>query len=134
VIAVDTDYGNASSVSSYPLQAFASGGNDQFQGHKDDSESGLHYNLARYYDPAISRWAAADSVTARVFDPQSLNKYAYVRNDPINHVDRDGKDWYCTPLGSVDCTWNYFIGAGDYAFILALFNNWGGWSANVQPA
>jgi RHS repeat-associated protein len=71
---------------------FAFGGNDQFQGHKDDPESGLHYNLARYYDPKISRWAAADSVTARVFDPQSLNKYAYVRKNPVNLVDPDGKD------------------------------------------
>jgi RHS repeat-associated protein len=110
VIAVDTDYGNASSVSSYPLQAFASGGNDQFQGHKDDPESGLHYNLARYYDPAISRWAAADSVTAPVYDPQSLNKYAYNRNDPINLVDPYGKQYaaggespsYCDIYGAVD--------------------------------
>jgi RHS repeat-associated protein len=77
----------------HSLQAFSSGGDDQFQGHKDDSESGLHYNLARYYDPKISRWAAADSVTALVYDPQSLNKYAYVRNDPINRVDPDGRDW-----------------------------------------
>jgi RHS repeat-associated protein len=76
----------------HSLQAFASGGNDQFQGHKDDSESGLRYNLARYYDPATSRWAAADNVTTRVYDPQSLNKYAYVRNDPMNLVDPDGLD------------------------------------------
>jgi uncharacterized protein RhaS with RHS repeats len=70
----------------------------------------LHYNLARYYDPAISRWAAADSVTAQVYDPQALNKYAYVRNDPINSVDPDGRlpanirvegGWRCVPTGFV---------------------------------
>jgi RHS repeat-associated protein len=94
----------------HSLQAFGSGGDDQFQGHKDDSESGLHYNLARYYDPKISRWAAADSVTTPVYDPQSLNKYAYVRNDPVNLVDPDGNQYgaggespsYCDIYGAVD--------------------------------
>jgi hypothetical protein len=54
-------------------------------------------DLARYYDPATSRWAAADNVTTRVYDPQSLNKYAYVRNDPVNLIDRDGRSPECLP-------------------------------------
>jgi hypothetical protein len=46
---------------------------------------------ARYYGPGIQRWQSADSVMAHPYDPQSLNKYAYVRNDPVNWVDRDGR-------------------------------------------
>ena len=73
-------------------QPFSPGGNDQFAGHKDDPESGLHYNLARSYSSIMSRWASPDPVTSNVCEPKCLNKYAYVRNDPINRVDRDGRD------------------------------------------
>lgn len=69
---------------------YLSGGNDQFSGHKDDPESGLHYNLARSYNATIARWISPDSIVGNGYDPQSLNKYGYVRNDPINLVDPDG--------------------------------------------
>ncbi len=71
---------------------FGSGGNDQFAGHKDDPESGLHYNLARSYDSSLSRWQSGDPITTHIFDPQSLNKYTYIRNNPINGNDIDGRD------------------------------------------
>ena len=70
---------------------FGSGGNDQFSGHKDDPESGLHYNLARSYNPTIARWISPDPIVGNAFDPQSLNKYGYVRNDPVNRIDPDGR-------------------------------------------
>src|SRR5213596_2866543 len=94
VVAVDmvkdflTMYGTITGYS----QPYNSGGSDQFQGHKDDSETGLHYNLARSYSPAVARWVSADSVTAFVYHPHSLNKFAYFRNNPIGLVDRDGHD------------------------------------------
>jgi hypothetical protein len=37
------------------------------------------------------RWISADSLTSRIYDPPSLNKYTYVRNDPVNKIDPDGK-------------------------------------------
>jgi RHS repeat-associated protein len=76
-------------------QPFGSGGDNQFQGHKDDPESGLHYNLARSYDPCISRWPSPDPVCGNKYDPQSLNKYSYVRNDPGSFMDPDGRDIVC---------------------------------------
>ena len=36
------------------------------------------------------RWISADSVTSRIYDPPSLNKYTYVRNDPVNLTDPSG--------------------------------------------
>ncbi|NWG14297.1 MAG: hypothetical protein HXY20_12255 [Acidobacteria bacterium] len=91
-------------------QPFGSGGSDQFQGHKDDPETYLKYFGARYYDAGGSsaqnagslRWMSPDSLTARLHDPQSLNKYAYVRNDPVNLVDPDGRD----PQSPWDEYWN----------------------------
>lgn len=73
-------------------QPFSSSGWNQFSGTQDDPESGLHYNLARNYNAYLSRWMSADSVTNQIYDPQSLNKYAYVRNDPVNLVDPSGKN------------------------------------------
>jgi RHS repeat-associated protein len=59
--------------------------------------TGLSYFGARYYDggaegPSL-RWISPDPITARVYDPESLNKYSYVRNDPVNLIDPDGKEW-----------------------------------------
>ena len=86
---------------------FGSGGNDQFAGHKNDPESGLHYNLARSYNPIMSRWPSADSVTQNIYDPQSLNKYTYVGNNPINFVDPNGNFW--NPFGGI---WDLIVAIG----------------------
>jgi len=82
-------------------QPFGSGGSDQFAGHKDDPETGMKHFGARYYHATSARWISADSLTARVYDPQSLNKYAYVRNDPVNSVDPDGR-FRLTPIVYID--------------------------------
>ncbi len=59
---------------------------------KERASNGLDYFGARYYDSSTTfRWISPDSLTARVYDPGSLNKYTYVRNDPVNLVDPDGR-------------------------------------------
>jgi RHS repeat-associated protein len=68
-----------------------------FTGKERDTESGNDYFLARYYSSALGRfttpdWSAkTDPVPYAVFtDPQSLNLYAYVRNNPLTRIDADG--------------------------------------------
>jgi RHS repeat-associated protein len=97
-----TGYG----VSSMYSQPYSSGGDEQFPGHKDDPESGLHYNLARSYDPRMSRWISADKVMPNAYDPQSLNKYSYNRNDPVNLLDPSGNSPWSSEMGgsSTVCT------------------------------
>jgi RHS repeat-associated protein len=58
-----------------------------------DYQSGLQYYGARYYSITSSHWTSPDPVTGHAYDPQSLNKYTYVRNDPVNNIDPDGKQW-----------------------------------------
>jgi RHS repeat-associated protein len=48
-----------------------------------DAETGLHYNRARYYDPALGVYLSRDP-DAQVAGP---NQYAYVDGDPINRSD-----------------------------------------------
>ena len=68
-----------------------------FTGKERDAESGNDYFGARYYASTMGRWmspdwsAAPSGVPYAAFrNPQSLNLYAYVGNDPINGEDADG--------------------------------------------
>jgi len=77
--------------------------------------AGLDYFGARYYQPGFTmwsegqRWISADSVTGHIYDPPSLNKYAYVRNDPVNLVDRNGRWYECAERSREgDCVFWYF--------------------------
>jgi RHS repeat-associated protein len=69
----------------------------KFGGHEHDIETGLDYFGARYYSNGLGRWVSADwSATpvpvpyADLHDPQTLNLYAYVRNNTLSNVDTDG--------------------------------------------
>jgi len=61
------------------------------------AESGLDYFGARYYQSQTGRWLLPDwsavpvPVPYAVFsNPQSLNLYTYVGNNPVNAMDADG--------------------------------------------
>jgi len=71
----------------------------KFNGKERDTESGLDNFGARYNASSLGRfmtpdWAARPTaVPYAVFgDPQSLNLYGYVRNDPVSRADADGHD------------------------------------------
>jgi RHS repeat-associated protein len=51
---------------------------------------GLYYYGARFYDAYISRFTQPDTIIPDRYDPQSYDRYAYVRNNPINRVDPSG--------------------------------------------
>ncbi|MBX3060204.1 MAG: hypothetical protein KF770_27420 [Anaerolineae bacterium] len=55
---------------------------------------GLVYMQARWYLPGLGRFASADSIVPNPANPQSYNRYSYVRNSPLNRID---------PTGHVDC-------------------------------
>jgi RHS repeat-associated protein len=64
-----------------------------FTGYQRDAESGLDYAMARYYDSTVGRFGSADPRGGGIADPQSLNRYTYVRNDPIDLTDPSGKSF-----------------------------------------
>ena len=64
--------------------------NYKFTGYERDSETGLDYAFARYYNSRLGRFMSADPLAGNMGDPQSLNRYAYVENNPTNYLDPFG--------------------------------------------
>lgn len=60
-------------------------GNEKFKftGKELDKETGIYYYGARYYEPLIGRFLEADSLMGDLKSPQSMNRYSYVRNNPL---------------------------------------------------
>jgi len=54
-----------------------------FTGRRFDSETGLYYYRARYYDPYIGRFLQTDPIGYY----GGLNLYTYVDNNPVNWID-----------------------------------------------
>ena len=78
--------------------AFAS----RYTGKERDAESGLDYFGARYYGSNMGRWMSPDWSKnpeavpyASLRDPQSLNLYSYVGNNPLKQRDPDGHHQEC---------------------------------------
>ncbi len=72
-----------------------------FTGKERDSESGNDHFGARYYASTMGRFLSPDWSAkiepvpyAKLSDPQSLNLYAYVRNNPLSLTDADGHGWW----------------------------------------
>ncbi len=64
----------------------------KFTGHERDSETGLDYMVARYYSSSLGRFMAADpGDDTELENPQTWNKYTYVRNNPLSFFDPDGE-------------------------------------------
>jgi len=67
-----------------------SGNTFKFTGKERDAESGLDNFGARYDSSSLGRFMSADPIGGQKIDPQTLNKYSYVRNNPINFTDPTG--------------------------------------------
>jgi RHS repeat-associated protein len=76
----------------------------KFTGKERDSESGLDDFDARYYASTMGRFMTPDPLAGHVSDPQTLNRYAYVRNNPLNLTDPTGLDFNLTCSGADTAT------------------------------
>ncbi|WP_316365449.1 phospholipase effector Tle1 domain-containing protein [Candidatus Thiodiazotropha sp. CDECU1] len=60
--------------------------NLRLPGQYEDTETGLHYNYYRYYDPETGRYLSSDPLDLNA----GMNTYAYAANDPVQNIDPTG--------------------------------------------
>src|SRR5712692_8091344 len=90
----------------------------QFTSYERDAESGNDYAMARYHISRLGRFNSPDPVSGSPADPQSWNRFAYSRNDPINLADPSGRDpWIIEAFLSGDLPFT-----NPYEFNLALMD------------
>jgi len=78
----------------------------KFTGHEYDEETNLTYANARYYNQNMARWISVDPLFLDIgtdlqkynkkleqvlSNPQELNAYSYVMNNPLKYVDPNGE-------------------------------------------
>jgi len=100
----------------------------KFTGYERDAESANDYAMARYDVNRLGRFGTPDPLGGSPALPQSLNRYAYTQNDPINAVD---------PLGLCSAVFEfaYMADAGPvYAFVGLTPDCYFGSLRTPQPA
>ncbi len=66
----------------------------RFTGQRQESglggADGLYFYGARWYDPALGRFAQADTIVPGAGNPQALNRYSYSLSNPLKYTDPSG--------------------------------------------
>jgi RHS repeat-associated protein len=62
-----------------------------FTTYERDAESGNDYAIARSYMNRLGRFTTLDPLLGNISSPQSLNRFSYVTNDPVNLIDPMGR-------------------------------------------
>ncbi len=78
-----------------------------YTGQRLDTSTDLMHYKARYYDPTIGRFISADTIVPDPLNPQHLNRYSYVTNNPLTYNDPTGHDpdeSYLCPGSMYECT------------------------------
>ncbi|ATQ70953.1 RHS repeat-associated core domain-containing protein [Methylosinus trichosporium] len=135
-------YSDGSDDPSGSLDSVASRG---FTGQEHLTEVGLIHFNARLYDPLVGRFTSADSIVPHPGDPQSYNRYAYVRNRPLSATDPSGHyDLVALPPIDVGApSWSTFnwtsfaaSGAANQAYLAAIYGRITGaayYGASILP-
>ncbi len=80
-----------------PQQGYGAGDGvrQHFTQKERDIETGLDYFGARYYSSTQGRFTTGDPASLELrhlVNPQDLNRYAYVANNPLKFIDPDGEE------------------------------------------
>jgi len=71
-----------------------------YTGQRQETEIGLYYYVARWYDPAIGRFIQADSIVPDPGSALGFDRFGYSYNNPLKFTDPTGN----TPCLDGDCT------------------------------
>jgi RHS repeat-associated protein len=107
-----------------------------YSGEQYDNSLQMAYHRARYYDQSAGLWNRLDPYSGNHSDPQSLHKYAFCHQDPVNGIDPTGEGIlteFLTGLGlsqtlatftagaivgaSVNVTWTVLMGLWQHYYL-----------------
>ncbi len=103
----------------------------RYTGQQIDEDTGLYFYQSRYYDPQLGRFIQADTIIPSADTSQSLNRYSYVKNNPLKFTDPSGHGWFSKIWKSV----KKFVGA-IVMVALIISNPWfaAGWGLFAASA
>ena len=61
-----------------------------FTGQRQITGLGIYHYGARFYSPKLGRFLSADTIVPGYANPQNLNRYTYVTNNPLRYIDPTG--------------------------------------------
>jgi len=62
----------------------------RYTGQRWEGGVGLYDYRARWYEPTLGRFVQPDTLVPEPGNPQDLNRYTYVRNNPLKYTDPTG--------------------------------------------
>ncbi|NJM41870.1 MAG: RHS repeat-associated core domain-containing protein [Anaerolineae bacterium] len=98
------------------VQAGEMSSSRRFTSQNWDAGVGLYDYSARLYNPLIGKFVSADTVVPNPARPQSLNRYAYVENSPLNYTDPTGHARSCEETGCTDARPKSQLNKSDKAY------------------
>jgi RHS repeat-associated protein len=115
---------NRTASSKYSISG-VDGVRKRFTGYEKDSETGLDFAEARYYNNAHGRFTAVDPLLASgdSADPQSFNRYVYVSNNPVTLTDPTGLCINCVSGSSVMRGDIWYTLGQEWGMFTSLANN-----------
>ena len=81
-----------------------------YNGEYYNAATGMVYLRARFYEPEMNRFSQKDIVRGSITAPNSLNRYTYVQNDPVNFIDPSGEKLMSTLSNAWNSVKNFFTG------------------------
>lgn len=94
---------------SWGVRYFSSGENSTnygFGGQRGGDSIDEYFMGFRNYDPHSHRFLQPDTIVPSAGDPQTLNRYAYARNNPLKYIDPSGHDVVIVCGGTTNCDEN----------------------------
>jgi RHS repeat-associated protein len=70
-----------------------------FTGQRQIAELGMYHYGARFYSPKLGRFLSADTIVPGYDNPQNLNRYSYVINNPLRYTDPTGHMYSAGEVG-----------------------------------
>ncbi len=61
-----------------------------YTGQRWIADLGIYHFNARFYSPKLGRFLSADTLMSGISNPQNLNRFSYVANNPLRYTDPTG--------------------------------------------